>query len=566
MYCSSCGAKNNDESKYCISCGAQLNESTQGNVVISPEKTERLAGEAEEKPSAVAVKEKPKKKMKKVTVVICIAAVIIIAAAGGIYYYLNSGSRLAEKKYELGQKYLTEKKYDEAIEAFEIVLKIDAGDEDAYLGLAATYKEDGNIEQAVNVLEEAHRTLPGSGRITEELTQLHIMIGSIQLYDEIFDVAAEAFETALELSPDVEKAYVGLFEAYIGMGEAYKAKRLLDNNTEAFEDAEEAYMKTAELYLSQEDPEGASIILEQIYDNAGSSEFLSYLSDDDFDYLCTFCGIEVANGVVLKYIGENNVCEIPEYLGITEIGDEAFYENDSLTAVVIPDGVTRIGDYAFYACRNLMSISVPESLTEIGQSAFTGCINLPEIPGQEDAQTYFSDYILPDSNQKFITSDELSDFDYQRLCLARYEIFARHNCLLGIPWVQDHFDMCTWYQGYISVENFNKNILNSYELGNLKLLLEQEQILTGFILIDSDSRYLTVIDLLGLSDSKACLARNEIFAWHGRLFDVDWIQTYFDSCSWYSGYIEPDDFDQSVLNDFELENIKTIIAYEKQFD
>jgi hypothetical protein len=83
---------------------------------------------------------------------------------------------------------------------------------------------------------------------------------------------------------------------------------------------------------------------------------------------------------------------------------------------------------------------------------------------------------------------------------------------------------------------------------------------------DSDSRYLTVFDLLGLGDEEACLARNEIFAWHGRLFDVDWIRTYFENCEWYYGYIDADSFDRSVLNDFELQNIDTIMDYEKRFD
>ena len=35
---------------------------------------------------------------------------------------------------------------------------------------------------------------------------------------------------------------------------------------------------------------------------------------------------------------------------------------------------------------------------------------------------------------------------------------------------------------------------------------------------------------------------NEIWARHGRKFKNNWLQSYFNSQSWYSGTIEPDDF------------------------
>ena len=36
------------------------------------------------------------------------------------------------------------------------------------------------------------------------------------------------------------------------------------------------------------------------------------------------------------------------------------------------------------------------------------------------------------------------------------------------------------------------------------------------------------------------------------------IQNYFDNQNWYNGYIEPDDWDDSVLSEIEKINIKTI--------
>lgn len=90
-------------------------------------------------------------------------------------------------------------------------------------------------------------------------------------------------------------------------------------------------------------------------------------------------------------------------------------------------------------------------------------------------------------------------------------------------------------------------------------------ITTDYVIADSDSTYLTESDLEGLSEQELKIARNEIFARHGRLFDDSELQAYFDSCSWYNGTIDPDDFDSSeMLNEYELENVSTIRAYEDE--
>ena len=53
-------------------------------------------------------------------------------------------------------------------------------------------------------------------------------------------------------------------------------------------------------------------------------------------------------------------------------------------------------------------------------------------------------------------------------------------------------------------------------------------------------------------------AKNEIYARHGRKFKDKELQIWFDSQEWYDGYIEPEDFDESVFSEIEKENILTI--------
>lgn len=85
----------------------------------------------------------------------------------------------------------------------------------------------------------------------------------------------------------------------------------------------------------------------------------------------------------------------------------------------------------------------------------------------------------------------------------------------------------------------------------------------AYICPESNSRYLTEADLAGLSDWELLLARNEIYARHGRKFDDPDIRAYFESKSWYNGTVSPDSFNVSVFNDYELKNIEFIQAHEK---
>ena len=84
-----------------------------------------------------------------------------------------------------------------------------------------------------------------------------------------------------------------------------------------------------------------------------------------------------------------------------------------------------------------------------------------------------------------------------------------------------------------------------------------------YILPESDSRYYTMDELAGLTAEECRLARNELFARYGRKFQDEALQTYFDSKSWYHGTVEPEDFDESIFNEYEVANRDLIVQYEK---
>lgn len=57
--------------------------------------------------------------------------------------------------------------------------------------------------------------------------------------------------------------------------------------------------------------------------------------------------------------------------GCTKIKDQAFWSDQALIAIEIPEGVTEIGGSAFAYCYNLKSIILPNGLTTIRKNAFS---------------------------------------------------------------------------------------------------------------------------------------------------------------------------------------------------
>lgn len=84
---------------------------------------------------------------------------------------------------------------------------------------------------------------------------------------------------------------------------------------------------------------------------------------------------------------------------------------------------------------------------------------------------------------------------------------------------------------------------------------------------ESSNRYLTDEEISAYSSDQLELAKNEIYARHGRQFVTDYIADYFNSKSWYQGTIDPDTFDaeqNSIFNEYELANISKIAEWEEQ--
>ena len=96
------------------------------------------------------------------------------------------------------------------------------------------------------------------------------------------------------------------------------------------------------------------------------------------DYVFYDDGTEI---FFVKYLGNQTELTLIEYEGGKKYGiyQGAFYYNDKITKVIIPNSVTSIGERAFSNCTSLNSIIIGDSVTSIGLCSFNNCTSLLSI-------------------------------------------------------------------------------------------------------------------------------------------------------------------------------------------
>lgn len=145
----------------------------------------------------------------------------------------------------------------------------------------------------------------------------------------------------------------------------------------------------------------------QIGDNAffDCTGIMSVYMDDTVEVI----GNQAFSGCTSLY--ELNISK-----GVTSIGGYAFEDCSSLESLIIPETTTIIGDNAFIGCHKLKTISLPDSLTHIGMYTFFDCDVLEATIGTSE---YVHNYVIENSIEhhiRHIPKDSETDYEYDYDC------------------------------------------------------------------------------------------------------------------------------------------------------
>lgn len=174
-----------------------------------------------------------------------------------------------------------------------------------------------------------------------------------------------------------------------------------------------------------------------------------------------------------------------------------------------------------------------------------------------DGYDYSRKYYFDDNHLMFAYYE---GSDAHRLYFKNDKLFRwRYSPVASNPQDAENYDG-DYADGYQELEDYA--VRESYTFLNDMETVDED--VADYILPNSDSRYLTKSDLEGLSKEECRLARNELYARHGRKFDDEVLTNYFSQFDWYHPTIDPDNFDESILNDVEIANRDLIVQFEEE--
>lgn len=139
------------------------------------------------------------------------------------------------EQLELGQKYLAEANYEEAVIAFSKIIELDPRNLDAYVYLAETYDQKGSTKKAIEALEAGYLVSP-EAKVEEPLVDLYTKTVSDQ--EQSVDERIEGYLRLMELRPENAAYYIPLSKLYMERGDEEKAIDLLEKATEKTDDAD----------------------------------------------------------------------------------------------------------------------------------------------------------------------------------------------------------------------------------------------------------------------------------------------------------------------------------------
>lgn len=585
MFCPKCGNQVKEGTKFCSKCGTPLTVNTASN----NNKTEIVNGSN----LIIQNNKEPKKGNKIITILLL--AIVAIGLLGLIaFLFFSAGEERSREDSFTGQmskaeEYMDKDKYEDAIGYYKAALDVDPEEEDAYLGLAKAYMELDKEKEALKILRTGYE-ITGSDDIKEyfeelfpdesieesdggadsddseeelekytgEKTDINIEVRQVDnsnfpqitLYASITDLSGNTVEelkrtdfNISEINGDGQVVEATIDDVYQVLNE--------DNiNVNLVLDASgsmDSYNKM------QQAKNAANAFVDQIDMEAGDK--VEVISFDDFVYLEQEFSSQ-------KDIVKNAVNGIDAW-GSTALYDaiyaglfQTYYEDGAKCVIAFTDGMENASSYTYedvvYMAQNT---GIPVFIIGIGEEYDAAAL---QSLAYECSGKYYSANV---NDLETILED------------IYVSIYREQQDYYVFKYTTSNMDNPTEFRDIVIETSDTTEFSGSYR----KTYKPQAEISGAFsdsymnldFMIDvSSQRVLTENDLAGLSLAQLRIARNEIFARHGRQFRDSMLNQWFYAKTWYLNLpykYSPDDFDAinpSPLSRIEIDNANFIKAYE----
>jgi hypothetical protein len=196
--------------------------------------------------------------------------------------------------------------------------------------------------------------------------------------------------------------------------------------------------------------------------------------------------------------------------------------------------------------------SSPESVAPTGPAGESGEKTEPAIirgtlpqPARGETRTVY----VPVGAQRTLTRSDLGGLSQWQLDILRNEIYAAHGRPFRRSDLRSYFSGKSWYR---EDGAYSESRLSALEKRNAAFIADYQQGRStarngsssdsrpgrsfgadGQMLYWSSARRVTAADLVGLNSWQLDVARNEVYARHGRIFKRDDLRNYFNSLPWY---------------------------------
>ena len=155
-------------------------------------------------------------------------------------------------------------------------------------------------------------------------------------------------------------------------------------------------------------------------------------------------------------------------LTITYLYEESFWPERDAPETFAYDLTFRVNDHVNESSDN------PYYYTIISVEELSGSKKNEIFADSDDKSQIDDEYILPDSNKRLLTEEDINELDEEMLKLARNEIYARHGRIFKDENIQSYFNTKSWYKGEIPPEEFQQEILSEIEQTNAEFILQYE--------------------------------------------------------------------------------------------